>query len=134
MKAVMDTTRPEGTAGHPPVIEASGLTRIYKRGGQRVVGLRAVDLTIPSGEFLAITGPSGSGKSTLLHLLGGLDRPDDGEVRLEGRSLSKLSESQLAAVRRRRVGFVLQFFNLLPTLSALRTSRFHFSSTPTVMH
>jgi putative ABC transport system ATP-binding protein len=83
-----------------------------------VFALRGVDLVVRQGEFLAITGPSGSGKSTLLHLLDGLDRPDEGQVRVEDRLLSSLSDEALAIVRRRRLGFVLQFFNLLPTLSA----------------
>jgi putative ABC transport system ATP-binding protein len=100
------------------ILEGRSLTRIYNQGDREVAGLRGVDVSIARGEFVAITGPSGSGKSTLMHLLGGLDRPDSGEVVLEGRPLSGLSDKELATVRRRRVGFVLQFFNLLPTLSA----------------
>lgn len=100
------------------ILEGKSLSRIYNQGDREVAGLRDVDVSIARGEFVAITGPSGSGKSTLMHLLGGLDRPDSGEVVLEGRPLSGLSDKDLATVRRRRVGFVLQFFNLLPTLSA----------------
>jgi len=104
--------------GRSFVIEATGLVRVYDQGEEKVFALRGVDLAVRQGEFLAITGPSGSGKSTLLHLLGGLDRPDEGQVRVEDRLLSSLSDEALAIVRRRRLGFVLQFFNLLPTLSA----------------
>lgn len=99
-------------------IAATGLVRVYKQGDELVNALRGVDVSVRRGEFLAVTGPSGSGKSTLLHIVGGLDRPDEGEVQLEGRTLSSLSDEELALVRRRRLGFVLQFFNLLPTLSA----------------
>jgi putative ABC transport system ATP-binding protein len=106
------------TGGRSFVIEATGLVRAYDQGDEKVFALRGVDLVVRQGEFLAITGPSGSGKSTLLHLLGGLDRPDEGQVRVEDRLLSSLSDEALAIVRRRRLGFVLQFFNLLPTLSA----------------
>lgn len=100
------------------VIRARDLRRVYHQGADEVVALHDVDLDVEQGEFVAITGPSGSGKSTLLHVLGGLDRPDRGEVRLEGRAISNLTPDELAVVRRRRLGFVLQFFNLLPTLSA----------------
>jgi putative ABC transport system ATP-binding protein len=79
---------------------------------------------VAPGEFVAITGPSGSGKSTLLHCLGGLDRPDEGEVRLEGSLISRLGDLELAIVRRRRLGFVLQFFNLLPTMTAQENAAF----------
>ncbi len=106
------------------VVEARGVTRSFRRGAETVQALRGVDIAVEAGEFVAITGPSGSGKSTLLHILGGLDRPDQGDVRLEGRQLSGLSDEELALVRRRRLGFVLQFFNLLPTLSAIENVAF----------
>lgn len=77
-----------------------------------------IDFTVSTGELVAIVGPSGSGKSTFLHLLAGLDRPDSGQVFLEGREISSLSERELATIRRRRLGFLLQFFSLLPTLDA----------------
>ena len=100
------------------VIEARGIVRTYSSGAEAVHALRGVDLSVQAGEFLAITGPSGSGKSTLLHVIGGLDRPDEGSVVLEGRDMSSLPDEELALVRRRHLGFVLQFFNLLPTLTA----------------
>ena len=106
------------------VIEASGLVKTYLQGDESIKALRGVDLTIGTGEFLAITGASGSGKSTLLHILGGLDRPDAGEVSVEGDRLSTLTDEELALLRRRRLGFVLQFFNLLPTLTAEENAAF----------
>ena len=105
-------------------IVALGVVKTYRQGRQEIRALRGVDLSVERGEFLAITGPSGSGKSTLLHILGALDRPDSGEVLLEGRRLSSLDDEQLAAIRRRRLGFVLQFFNLLPTLRAAENAAF----------
>jgi putative ABC transport system ATP-binding protein len=99
-------------------VEARGLRRVYGNGPDAVHALRDVDLSIGAGELVAIMGPSGSGKSTLLHLVGGLDRPDAGEVLIEGESLADLKDDALAHVRRRRIGFVLQFFNLFPLLSA----------------
>jgi putative ABC transport system ATP-binding protein len=82
------------------------------------LALAGVDVTIAGGSFVAITGPSGSGKSTLLHLLGGLDRPSEGQVVVDGADLGRLDDEDLTAFRRRRLGFVFQFFNLLPTLAA----------------
>lgn len=108
----------------PTILEARGLVRTYVRGEEKVTGVAGVDISIRKGQFLAITGPSGSGKSTLLHLLGGLDRPDAGVIELEGRAINSLGDQELAAVRRRRMGFVLQFFNLLPTLSAAENVAF----------
>ena len=102
----------------PLAVEARGLRRTYGSGPDAVHALRDVDLSIAPGEFVAIMGPSGSGKSTLLHLVGGLDRPDAGEVRIEGETLAVLGDEALAHLRRRRIGFVLQFFNLFPLLSA----------------
>jgi putative ABC transport system ATP-binding protein len=102
----------------PLAVEARGLSRVYGRGPDAVHALREVDLSIGAGEFVAIMGPSGSGKSTLLHLVGGLDRPDTGEILIEGKTLADLNDEALAHLRRRRIGFVLQFFNLFPLLSA----------------
>ncbi|MFC2030167.1 ABC transporter ATP-binding protein [Chloroflexota bacterium] len=99
------------------VLEAESLSKTYTMGEHTVNALAGVDFAVQQGEFVAIMGPSGSGKSTLLHLLGGLDRPSGGEVTLAGRQLSVLSDKQATLVRRHNIGFVFQFFNLLPTLS-----------------
>ncbi len=125
---VLERTRRTDRSGHgdkgapvittPRAVEARGLSRVYGSGPDAVHALRGVDLSIAAGEFVAIMGPSGSGKSTLLHLVGGLDRPDSGEVVIEGATLAELNEEALAHLRRRRIGFVLQFFNLFPLLSA----------------
>jgi putative ABC transport system ATP-binding protein len=98
-------------------IEARGLRKAYRTGEAVVHALNGVDLRVDTGEFLAVMGPSGSGKSTLLHVLGALDTADDGEVVLGGRSLRGLSRKELALVRRHEVGFVFQFFNLVPVLT-----------------
>jgi putative ABC transport system ATP-binding protein len=101
------------------ILEARALVHRYRQGRKDLLALRDVDLAVGRGEFLAVTGPSGSGKSTLLHVLGGILRPDGGEVWFEGRALSALSDNELTLYRRRRLGFVFQFFHLLPTMSAL---------------
>ncbi len=100
-----------------PLLETRALTKTYPAGGAPVRALDADDLAVERGEFVAITGPSGCGKSTLLNLLAGFDRPSSGEVWLAGQRIDRLGEAQLARLRRRRVGFVFQFFNLLPALS-----------------
>jgi len=92
----------------------------YVRGKQRVEVLHALDLEVAAGEFLALMGPSGSGKTTLLNLIGGLDRPDRGEIEVAGQRIDRLSSGQLAKWRARHVGFIFQFYNLLPVLSAER--------------
>jgi len=100
------------------ILEARALSKQYRLGEHRVNALAGVDFVVHRGEFVAIMGPSGSGKSTLLHLLGGLDKPSTGEVTLAGQRLSLLNDNQATLVRRHNVGFVFQFFNLLPTLTA----------------
>ncbi len=100
------------------LIQAENLTKVYGTGDTAVVALDHVNLTVNPGEFVAVMGPSGCGKSTLLHLLGGLDRPTDGEVLFEDQDLAKMDDSSLTQLRRRRMGFVFQFFNLIPVLDA----------------
>ena len=100
------------------VLEARSLHKQYHLGSHDVNALSGIDFIVEQGEFVAIMGPSGSGKSTLLHLIGGLDQPSEGEVILAGKRLSLLKDRQLTILRRRNVGFVFQFFNLLPTLTA----------------
>ncbi len=101
------------------LLEAKNLRKNYARGDQVVEALRGVSITINKGEFASIMGPSGSGKSTLMHLIGGLDRPTDGSIILNGQAIEKYSDSELSKFRRRHLGFIFQFFNLLPTLTAL---------------
>jgi putative ABC transport system ATP-binding protein len=101
-----------------PILEAQALRKHYRLGEHTVDALAGVDFLVEKGEFVAIMGPSGSGKSTLLHLLGGLDKPSDGEVTLAEQRLSILNDTQATLVRRHNVGFVFQFYNLLPTLTA----------------
>ncbi len=102
----------------PPRIQTRALTKRLPSGGKVLTVLDAVDLSVAAGEFVAVLGPSGSGKSTLLGLLAGLDRPTSGEVLLDGRPIQDLSEDRLALIRRRRVGFVFQSFELLDNLTA----------------
>lgn len=101
-----------------PIINATDLHKSYNMGEVDVEALRGVDFVVEPGEFVAIMGPSGSGKSTLLHILGGLDDSSEGEVTLAGQVLTQMEDNELTLLRRRQVGFVFQFFNLLPTLSA----------------
>jgi putative ABC transport system ATP-binding protein len=100
------------------ILEANDVSRQYQMGEVTVDALDGVDFVVEKGEFVAVMGPSGSGKSTLLHLLGGLDKTTDGEVTLGGRRLSVMSDKEVTLARRRNVGFVFQFYNLLPTLTA----------------
>jgi putative ABC transport system ATP-binding protein len=101
-----------------PIIEIRSLTKSYRRGSQVVPVLEELSLDVPAGEFLALMGPSGSGKSTLLNLIAGIDRADRGTLRVAGVELVGLSEGELAAWRAAHVGFVFQFYNLIPVLTA----------------
>jgi putative ABC transport system ATP-binding protein len=102
-----------------PLVELRDVRRTYRRGDEEVQALRGASLTVDPGELLVVTGPSGSGKSTLLHIMAGIDRPSSGEVLFEGTPLSRMSDDELTLRRRRRIGFIFQFFHLLPTLSAI---------------
>ncbi|MEW9532774.1 ABC transporter ATP-binding protein [Microbispora sp. NPDC049125] len=101
----------------PPVVKAVNLVKIYQTGGLPVPAVRGVDLTVQAGEFIAVMGPSGSGKSTLIHMLGGLDVRTSGEIWLDGKRADTLSESGWAVLRRQKVGFVFQFFNLVTNMT-----------------
>jgi putative ABC transport system ATP-binding protein len=101
------------------IIRAEGITKRYALGGETLTALDGIDLAVGEGEIVSITGPSGSGKSTLMHIIGCLDRPDEGTYRLAGEDVSRMSRDRLAEVRNRRIGFVFQTFNLLPRMSAL---------------
>ena len=101
------------------IVETENLTKIYGSGEAQVNALDGVSIHVDTGEFVAVMGPSGCGKSTLLHMIGGLDRPSSGVVKIEGQDLSSLKDDDLTDLRREHIGFIFQFFNLLPTLSAL---------------
>ncbi|WP_246574048.1 ABC transporter ATP-binding protein [Streptomyces genisteinicus] len=104
-------------AGSTPILRAEGLTKTHHGEGAPVHAVRGVDLTVQPGEFIAVTGPSGAGKSTLLHLMGGLQRPDSGRLWLDGERVDQYREARWAMLRRRRVGIVFQFFNLVSNLT-----------------
>ena len=109
---------PQVASGAPPVLEVRNLTKVYPMGEVEVHALRGVSLTIAEGEFVVLLGPSGSGKSTLLNILGGLDVPTSGETLYRGQKLSGADERELTTYRRHEVGFVFQFYNLIPSLTA----------------
>jgi len=101
-----------------PVVVARGIGRIYGAGDTAVAALRDVDVDIPIGQMTAVMGPSGSGKSTLMHILAGLDQPTTGSVRIDGTEITTLGDTDLTKLRRKHIGFIFQFFNLLPMLTA----------------
>jgi len=101
------------------LIEARNVAKFYMMGSVKVEALRGVSIKIEEGDFTVIVGPSGSGKSTLMHILGALDRPSSGEVILDGKNITKLDEWHLDMIRRNKIGFVFQSFNLIPTLNAI---------------
>ncbi|HKG09435.1 MAG TPA: ABC transporter ATP-binding protein [Gaiellaceae bacterium] len=110
--------RAPSTISSPTVVTASDLTRRYGAGDTAVDALRGVSLDVAQGQLTAIMGPSGSGKSTLMHILAGLDRPTTGDVSIAGTAIGNLNDAQLTKLRREHIGFVFQFFNLLPMLTA----------------
>jgi len=106
------------TPGEQPMLEMTEVTKTYRIGGQTVRALDGITMTLNGGEFASVVGPSGAGKSTLLHLLGALDRPTSGSIRFQGKEIGALDDEQQSEFRRRSAGFVFQFFNLLPTMTA----------------
>ena len=100
------------------ILKCEGIRKVYGSGGNQTTALDGIDLSVSKGEFVAILGASGSGKSTLLHILGSVDKPTDGKVIVDGTDLSELNQTQAAIFRRRKVGVVYQFYNLIPTLTA----------------
>ncbi|MDQ0945630.1 ABC transporter ATP-binding protein [Streptomyces sp. V1I1] len=106
-----------GQGDNVPIVRAEGLTKTHHGEGAPVHAVRGVDLTVQPGEFVAVTGPSGAGKSTLLHLIGGLQRPDSGRLWLDGRRVDEYREARWAVLRRRSIGIVFQFFNLVSDLT-----------------
>ena len=99
------------------ILKCEGVKKVYGSGGNQVTALNGIDLSVSKGEFVAIMGASGSGKSTLLHILGGVDKPTEGKVIIDGTDLSRLNQTEAAIFRRRKVGLVYQFYNLIPTLT-----------------
>jgi len=110
------------SSGTSPLILTRGLCKTYLRGQERVEALRGIDLEVQAGSFIIIIGPSGGGKSTLLHLLGGIDRPSAGSLYVAGLDLKNISEDALTRFRREHIGFVFQFYNLLPSIDALENT------------
>lgn len=119
----MDDQAPGDRSLETPLIQTQGLTKLYGRGSSVIRALDGVDLEIETGEFVAVIGASGSGKSTLMNLLGGLDKPDQGQIAIAGKSLAGMSKRALAYFRNETIGFVFQQFQLLPKKSALTNVR-----------
>jgi len=118
----------------PPLVEISHLNKSYRRGSQELLVLQDISLNIAAGEFLALMGPSGSGKTTLLNLIAGLDRPDGGRLLVQGLDLTQLNEAQLAHWRAREVGFIFQFYYLIPVLTAFENVELPLLLTPLSRH
>jgi putative ABC transport system ATP-binding protein len=122
---VSDEKREDGpyrspSTGGKAIIKLRGVSKVYQRGKQDIPVLEAIDLEIPEGSFEALMGPSGSGKTTLLNLIAGIDRPSGGSVEVAGTDIARLDEGELAAWRARHIGFIFQFYNLLPVLTAFQ--------------
>jgi putative ABC transport system ATP-binding protein len=115
---VIQKERPDGAEPGAPVVSARDVTRRYGEGDTAVQALRGVSLEVASGKLTAVMGPSGSGKSTLMHILAGLDKPTQGKVTVAGTEITELNDTQLTRLRREHIGFIFQFFNLLPMLTA----------------
>ncbi len=118
--AVADMQDNSRQNSNQPLVQIRGLSKVYERGKQKLEVLHHIDLDIARGDFFALMGPSGSGKTTLLNLIGGLDSPTDGSLSVDGKRIDKMGESELARWRAGNVGFVFQFYNLMPALSAQR--------------
>ncbi len=99
------------------ILKCEGVKKVYGSGENQVTALNGIDLSVSRGEFVAIVGASGSGKSTLLHILGSVERPTEGKVMIDGTDLSRLNQTEAAIFRRRKVGLIYQFYNLIPTLT-----------------
>ncbi len=113
-----ETQQTQSSKANGAVVTARGVTRVYGEGDTAVNALRGVDLDVERGKLTGVMGPSGSGKSTLMHILAGLDKPTEGDVAIDGTSIEDLSDTELTKLRRQHIGFVFQFFNLLPMLTA----------------
>jgi putative ABC transport system ATP-binding protein len=118
METVVVQEQRQAGARSAAIVSATGITRRYGEGDTAVHALRGVSLEVASGKLTAVMGPSGSGKSTLMHILAGLDKPTEGEVTIAGTEITELNDTQLTRLRREHVGFIFQFFNLLPMLTA----------------
>jgi putative ABC transport system ATP-binding protein len=118
MESVVIQTDPQDGGSSVAVVTATNITRQYGEGDTSVKALRGVSLEVTKGKLTAVMGPSGSGKSTLMHILAGLDKPTEGKVTIAGTEISELNDTQLTKLRREHIGFIFQFFNLLPMLTA----------------